>query len=78
MSIAYFHTIKSILNLNSTIQKLLKKTYFHTIKSILNILMEQELFTEEINFHTIKSILNSIHNWTLWLSNYISILLSLF
>ena len=61
-NIAYFHTIKSILNQYLQHQKLTIMQYFHTIKSILNLIAVLNASSSTMHFHTIKSILNHRHS----------------
>ena len=44
----YFHTIKSILNLEYNESSILDMIYFHTIKSILNTLLSLSCGSEAI------------------------------
>ena len=47
LGVKYFHTIKSILNVEEKCLQSLKDTYFHTIKSILN-----NVITNQLNQYT--------------------------
>ena len=60
--LSYFHTIKSILNLEHQQLLLLQQLHFHTIKSILDNIGFVLILVTSKDFHTIKSILN-LPNW---------------